>query len=67
MPWNTKADVARHNKKASKNPTKRRVWKKVANGLIAKGTPEGQAIREANSVADRIYKGKKPKGELARG
>jgi hypothetical protein len=58
MPWHTTADVARHNKKAAKSPRKRKVWKKVANKLLAGGASEGSAIRQANAVADRIYGGK---------
>lgn len=59
MPWKSKGDVARHNKAAARSPRKRRVWKKVANKLREQGKPEGQAIREANAVADRMYGGKR--------
>lgn len=59
MPWKTKADVARHNKRAAKSPKKRLVWKQVANKLLKSGKDEGTAIREANAVADRIYRGKR--------
>lgn len=63
MPWNSKADVARHNKAASKSPKKRRQWKAIANRLLAEGKSEGQAIRTASGVvkrsrADRMYGGK---------
>jgi hypothetical protein len=58
MPWHTTGDVARHNKAAAKNPRKRRVWKKIANKLLAKGESEGSAIRQANAVAGRMYGGR---------
>lgn len=54
MPWKTQADVRRHNKAAAKSPRKGRVWRKVANKLLAKGASEGSAIRQANAVAGRI-------------
>lgn len=59
MPWNTQADVSRHNKAAGKSKRKGKVWRKVANSGLKRGLPEGEAIREANSAADRIYGGKK--------
>lgn len=59
MPWHTQADTARHNKSAGKSKRKGKVWRKVANKLLAKGASEGSAIRQANSVADRVYGGKR--------
>lgn len=59
MPWNSQSDVTRHNKRAGKSKRKGKVWRKVANKLLAKGASEGSAIRQANSVADRVYGGKK--------
>lgn len=55
MPWHSQADVARHNKAAGKSVRKGRVWRKVANAVLARTGDEGRAIREANSAADRIY------------
>ena len=55
-PWHTQADVSRHSKAAGKSKRKGKVWRKVANKLLAQGASEGSAIRQANSVADRIYK-----------
>jgi hypothetical protein len=37
MTWTTKADVARHNKKAANDPSLRKQWKTVANGDSQKG------------------------------
>ena len=54
MPWHTQADVARHSKAASKSKRKGKVWRKVANKLLASGASEGSAIRQANAVAGRI-------------
>lgn len=59
MPWNTQADVTRHNKRAGKSKRKGKVWRSVANKLLAKTGNEGRAIREANAVAGRMYGGKK--------
>lgn len=59
MPWNTKADVSRHNKRAAKSPKKSKVWRKVANTVLGKTGNEGRAIREANAVAGRMYGGKR--------
>lgn len=60
MPWDSsKGSVGKHNKKAAKSPKKRRAWSKVANKVLEKTGDEGRAIREANAVADRIYRGKK--------
>jgi hypothetical protein len=54
MPWKTQGDVARHNKAAAKSKRKGRVWRQVANKLLAGGASEGSAIRQANAVAGRI-------------
>lgn len=54
MPWKTQGDVSRHNKAAGKSKRKGRVWRKVANAVLAKHGDEGRAVREANAVAGRI-------------
>jgi uncharacterized protein YdaT len=53
MPWDSKADVARHNKAAAKSPKKRKQWKAIANKLLSEGKSEGQAIRTASGVVGR--------------
>jgi hypothetical protein len=58
MPWHTQADVAKHNKSAGKSKRKGKVWRKVANKLLASGASEGSAIRQANAAAGRMYGGK---------
>lgn len=58
MPWESKADVGRHNKAAAKSPKKRRVWKHVANTAKQRGLSDASAIREANAVAGRMYGGR---------
>lgn len=50
MPWTTKADVARHNKKAAASPAKTKQFEDVANSILAKTGDEGLAIREASGV-----------------
>lgn len=72
MPWKTKADVARHNKRVARGSAKRRrQWKDIANKGLARGLSEGEALREANGVlarerdrsssarAERMYGGRK--------
>lgn len=56
MPWKP-SDASRHTKKA-KSAKGKRQWSHIANKLLASGKSEGQAIREANGVAKRMY-GKK--------
>lgn len=58
MPWNSQADVSRHNKAAGKSKRKGKVWRKVANKVLSETGNEGRAIREANAVAGRMYRGK---------
>lgn len=53
MPWKP-SDVAGKTKKAKSAKSKRQ-WTHIANRLLKKGVPEGQAIREANGVAKRLY------------
>lgn len=53
MPWNTVEDVARHNKRAAKNPKRTRQWEDVANSVLKRTGNEGRAIREANAVVRR--------------
>jgi hypothetical protein len=48
MPW-TPAQASQKTKKAN-TPKKRRQWRDVANGVLAKTGDEGRAIREANAV-----------------
>lgn len=54
MPW-TPSDAKSKTKKAT-TPKKQRQWRDVANALYKKGTPEGQAIREANGVLKKEAK-----------
>ena len=56
MPWTSK-DVSGKTRKAKTAKSKRQ-WTHIANSLLKAGKPEGQAIREANGVAKRMY-GKK--------
>lgn len=42
-------DAKRHTKKA-KSPRKKRQFAKIANKLLAKGAPEGGAIRQASAA-----------------
>lgn len=58
MPWKDQADVSRHNKAAGKSKRKGKVWRNVANKILASTGDEGRAIREANAVAGRMYRGK---------
>ncbi len=53
MPWKP-SDASRHTHKA-KSAKGKRQWSQIANKLLSKGKPEGQAIREANGVAKRMY------------
>jgi uncharacterized protein YdaT len=48
MPW-TSADAPKKTKKA-KTPKQRRMWREIANSLLAHGASEGSAIRQANGV-----------------
>ncbi len=48
MPWSAD-DAKRHTKKA-RSPAARRQWAAVANAALKRGLPEGEAVREANSV-----------------
>lgn len=54
MPWSVK-DVKGKTKKA-KSPKAKRQWRDVANSALARGVPEGEAIRMANGVAKRQAK-----------
>ena len=58
MPW-AASDAKRHNKKAGKSKRTRKAWSKTANAVLKRTGDEGQAIRVANSVADKLYKGRK--------
>lgn len=54
MPW-TASDTGRHNKKAAKSKKAKRAWSKTANAVLERTGDEGQAIRVANSVANKLY------------
>lgn len=58
MPW-TARDTGRHNKKAAKSPKAKQAWSKTANAVLKRTGDEGQAIRVADSVANRMYGGKR--------
>jgi hypothetical protein len=51
MPWTTD-DVDRHKKDLS--PKQKELWVRVANEVLERTDDEGQAIREANAVVDRV-------------
>lgn len=51
MPW-TPADAGGKTKKAS-TPKKKRQWRDVANGVLAKTGDEARAIKSANAVVKR--------------
>ncbi len=67
MPWTTRADVARHNKKAAASPARTKQFEDVANSVLAKTGDEGLAIREASGVVKnhpaRQMHGDGPKGQ----
>lgn len=50
MPWTTKADVARHNKRAAENPKLREQFKAIANSVLAKTGSDSSALRIAPGV-----------------
>ncbi|MDE1907529.1 MAG: hypothetical protein KGH75_13880 [Rhodospirillales bacterium] len=54
MPWE-ESDVVKHNKDAAKNKKKKTLWVKIANKVLKKTGNEGRAIREANSVVNKIH------------
>jgi len=49
MPWSHNSQVAAKTKKAN-TPSLKRQWRHVANGELARGASEGEAIRKANAV-----------------
>ena len=51
MPW--KASDAHSKTHKADTAKKQSQWHDIANGLLAKGVPEGQAIKEANGVIRR--------------
>lgn len=56
MPWgSSKTSVGGHNKRAAKSKKTRRAWSKTANAVLKRTGDEGQAIRVANSLADKFY------------
>lgn len=58
MPW-TAGDASRHSKKAGKSKKTRKAWSKAANAVLKRTGDEGQAVRVANSVANKLYGKKK--------
>jgi len=54
MPWSASSFSSRHNKKLHGEAAEKAA--KVATGLVAKGEPEGKAIRIANALGDKIEK-----------
>jgi uncharacterized protein YdaT len=49
MPWNAKTFAARHNKKLSGTEATKAA--KMANAMLDRGVPEGEAIATANKRA----------------
>ena len=52
MPWLDDSDSLRHNKLAKGKLGK--LWRKIANETLNRTGDEGRAIREANSVINRV-------------
>jgi hypothetical protein len=57
MPWSS-ADARRHTHKAD-TAAKAAAWAHVANATLRRTQDEGQAVREANAVVERIGKHRK--------
>ena len=55
MPWGAD-DAERHTRKAH-NPELRELWAKVANDCLERTGDEARAIREANAVVARQWRG----------
>lgn len=51
MPWRTKNDVQRHNKKCSQHPDCVKLWLRVANDHYNRTGDDGQAVIRANVAA----------------
>lgn len=51
MPWKP-SDAKRKTKKAS-TPRKQALWSQIANRLLAHGSGDASAIRQANAVVGR--------------
>jgi len=59
MPWTGKSFASKHNKKLSEASAGKAA--SIANAMVRRGVPEGEAIATANARA----KGKKPVNVLA--
>lgn len=57
MPWKP-SDAPSKTKKA-KTPKQRRMWRDIANSVLAKTGSDSDAIREANGVIKKRGKGKR--------
>lgn len=62
MPWTAESFKSKHNHKLSKSQAAKAA--KIANAMLARGVPEGEAIATANkkagrSTAEHFYGGKK--------
>jgi hypothetical protein len=60
MPW-SESDAS-HKTGFANTPKRRRMWAEIANKELAAHGDEGRAIRAANAVVHRDYRGK-PKDE----
>jgi len=49
MPWRSGRSARKHTRKAD-TPRKQRMWRKVANSALKRGSSEGSAIRQANAA-----------------
>lgn len=56
MPW--KSSQAKGKTRKANTPKKQRMWKDIANSVLAKTGDEARAIRTANGVVKRRRKGK---------
>jgi len=56
MPW--KASDAHSKTHKADTAKKQSQWHDIANGLLAKGVPEGEAIKQANGVIRKESKKK---------
>lgn len=59
MPW--KPAQAQSKSKKANTPKKRRMWRDVANSVLAKTGSDARAIRTANGVIAKRTKSKKPR------
>jgi hypothetical protein len=61
MPWHTKEAVARHNRRAAADPTARKIWMRVANAALKRGTADKWAIIAANIAVNKYFASRKRK------